>query len=86
MIGHRDKDGEISSKHGNTLVQTLRKMYGHRFATGFADTDKLSEVYLFGLIPVANARAVEADPHSPNWLLVRLGGNAGVGGLVLSTT
>jgi hypothetical protein len=41
---HRDKDGEISSKHGNTLVQTLRKMYGHRFATGFADTDKLSDV------------------------------------------
>lgn len=41
---HRDKDGEISSKHGNTLVRTLRKMYGHRFATGFSDTDKLSEV------------------------------------------
>jgi hypothetical protein len=39
-----NKDGEISSKHGNTLVRTLRKMYGHRFATGFADTDKLSEV------------------------------------------
>jgi hypothetical protein len=41
---HRDKDGEISSKHGNTLVRTLRKMYGQRFGTGFADTDKLSDV------------------------------------------
>jgi hypothetical protein len=25
---HRNKDGEISSKHGNTLVGTLRKIYG----------------------------------------------------------
>ena len=41
---HRDKDGEIGRKHGNTLVRTLRKMYGHSFATGFADTDKLSDV------------------------------------------
>ena len=25
---HRTKDGEISGKHGNTLVRTLRKVYG----------------------------------------------------------
>jgi hypothetical protein len=25
---HRNKDGEISHKHGNTLVRTLRKIYG----------------------------------------------------------
>jgi len=25
---HRDKNGEISRKHGNTLVRTLRKIYG----------------------------------------------------------
>jgi hypothetical protein len=25
---HRDKDGEISRKHGNTLIGTLRKHYG----------------------------------------------------------
>ena len=24
---HRDKDGAISKKHGNTLVGTLRKIY-----------------------------------------------------------
>jgi hypothetical protein len=41
---HRDKDGEISRKHGNTLVETLRKHYGSAFAPGFKDSDKLSEV------------------------------------------
>jgi hypothetical protein len=25
---HRNKDGEISGKHGNTPVRTLRKLYG----------------------------------------------------------
>jgi hypothetical protein len=25
---HRNKDGEISRKHGNTLIRTLRKAYG----------------------------------------------------------
>jgi hypothetical protein len=25
---HRDKNGEISRKHGNTLVSTLRRIYG----------------------------------------------------------
>jgi hypothetical protein len=41
---HRDKDGEISRKHGNTLVGTLRKHYGAAFAPGFKDSDKLSDV------------------------------------------
>jgi hypothetical protein len=41
---HRDKDGEISRKHGNTLVRTLRRIYGPNFASGFADTDTLSHV------------------------------------------
>jgi hypothetical protein len=31
---HRNKDGEISGKHGNTPVRTLRKIYGQRFAAG----------------------------------------------------
>ncbi len=29
---HRDKNGEISRKHGNTLIGTLRKHYGAMFA------------------------------------------------------
>ena len=41
---HRNKDGEISGKHGNTLVRTLRKMYGQGFAAGYPETAKLSEV------------------------------------------
>ena len=41
---HRDKNGEISRKHGNTLVRTLRKIYGQSFASGAADTEKLRDV------------------------------------------
>lgn len=41
---HRDNNGEMSRKHGNTLVRTLRKYYGRDFAYGCADTDKLSGV------------------------------------------
>jgi hypothetical protein len=41
---HRDKDGEISKKHGNTLVSTLRKIYGQNFAAGHPETAQLSEV------------------------------------------
>ena len=41
---HRDKNGEISRKHGNTLVGTLRKIYGPSFAQGQSDEAKLSDV------------------------------------------
>ena len=41
---HRNHDGEISRKHGNTLVETLRKIYGQGFAAGYPATEKLSEV------------------------------------------
>jgi hypothetical protein len=41
---HRDKNGEISRKHGNTLIRTLRKTYGPGFAVGCADDAKLSDV------------------------------------------
>ena len=40
---HRDKDGEISRKHGNTLIRTLRKHYGATFANGCGDDEKLSD-------------------------------------------
>jgi hypothetical protein len=43
---HRDKNGEISHKHGNTLVGTLRKIYGKGFAAGYPETTELSEVLL----------------------------------------
>ena len=41
---HRDQNGEISRKHGNTLLRTLRRVHGQDFAKGFKDTDKLSDV------------------------------------------
>ena len=43
---HHNKDGEISGKHGNALVRTLRKIYGQGFAAGHPETAKLSEVML----------------------------------------
>ena len=43
---HRNHDGEISHKHGNTLVRTLRKIYGQSFAAGHPETKTLSEVLL----------------------------------------
>ena len=41
---HRDKNGEISRKHGNTFIHTLRKTYGPGFASGCADNAKLGNV------------------------------------------
>src|ERR1039458_1155954 len=35
-----------SAANGNTLVRTLRKMYGQGFAAGYPETAKLSEVML----------------------------------------
>ena len=43
---HRNKDGEISHKHGNTLIGTLRKVYGQSFAAGYPEAEKLGEVLL----------------------------------------
>ena len=43
---HRDKNGEISHKHGNTLIGTLRKIYGQGFAAGYPATEKLGEILL----------------------------------------
>jgi hypothetical protein len=43
---HRKSDGEISAKHGNILIRTLRKIYGQNFAAGYPETEKLSEVLL----------------------------------------
>jgi hypothetical protein len=41
---HRDKNGEMSRKHGNTLVSTLRRIYGPSFAVGESESAKLSDV------------------------------------------
>jgi hypothetical protein len=41
---HRDKTGEISRKHGNTLIRTLRKTYGESFAGSCGNKKKLDDV------------------------------------------
>jgi hypothetical protein len=41
---HRDKNGEISRKHGNTRISTLRQTYGQSFAPGLDGNVRLSEV------------------------------------------
>lgn len=39
---HRDVNGQIDRKHGNTLVGTLRQTYGDNFAAGRRADTKLS--------------------------------------------
>jgi hypothetical protein len=41
---HHYKNGQMSKKHGNTLIGTLRRHYGADFAKGCADNEKLSDV------------------------------------------
>ena len=41
---YRDKDGELSRKHGNTLIGTLRSHYGSDFAAGCSESDRLTDV------------------------------------------
>lgn len=41
---HRDANGRISQKHGNTTVGTLRETYGDTFASGTRSDAKLSTV------------------------------------------
>ena len=45
-LDSRQHDGEISDKHGHTLIRTFRKLYGPSFAAGYPDTEKLSAVLL----------------------------------------
>jgi hypothetical protein len=40
---HRDKDGTIAKKHGNTPISTLRRTYGVTFPAGCSGSAKLSD-------------------------------------------
>ena len=40
---YRDKDGELSRKHGNTLIGMLRIHYGLDLATGCSESDRLTD-------------------------------------------
>jgi hypothetical protein len=41
---HRDKDGQIDRKHGNTTVGKLRRTYGDDFLSDFRSDAKLETV------------------------------------------
>ncbi len=41
---HRDDDGEIRRKNGNTQIGTLRDTYGPNFAPGFRSDTKLENL------------------------------------------
>jgi hypothetical protein len=41
---HRDKNGQIARKHGNTLISTLRQTYGTNFAADCPEDAKLVDV------------------------------------------
>jgi hypothetical protein len=41
---HRDQNGQIRQKNGNTLVRTLREQYGDEFASGYRSDAHLSTV------------------------------------------
>ena len=43
---HRNKDGEIGAKHGNTLIRTLRKVYGQSFAAAILTRRRSATFYL----------------------------------------
>jgi hypothetical protein len=48
---HRDVDGRISEKHGNTRVDTLRETYGDSFASGTRGDTHLRTVLARAGIP-----------------------------------
>lgn len=47
---HRDKSGEISRKHGNTLIRTLERLTGHIFGDGCGGDEKLRGVLSHPLV------------------------------------
>jgi hypothetical protein len=46
----------ISHKHGNTLIGTLRKVYGQGFGAGYPEAEKLSEVLQLNQTSVGQRR------------------------------
>ena len=51
---HRDRDGTISRKHGNTKVGTLRKEFGEQFAEG-----RRSDLLLKNLLAKSGANSLD---------------------------
>ena len=41
---HRDENGEIRRKNGNTTIESLRRIYGPQFAEGHRSDKKLENL------------------------------------------
>ncbi len=77
---HRNKDDEISHKHGNTLIRMLRK-YGQSFAAGYPETEKLSEVLLqLNEASLSQLRRDHETRHRSKRSHVRSGSDSDLGG------
>jgi hypothetical protein len=50
---HRDANGQISRKHGNTKIETLRDTYGDKFAQGVR-----SDMHLDTLLDLSDANSL----------------------------
>jgi hypothetical protein len=61
---HRDRDGTISRKHGNTKVRSLRKEFGNHFAEG-----RRSDLLLKTLLKESGVDSLDqyVKRHQRNW-------------------
>jgi len=41
---YRDRSGDIARKHGNTVIEVLREVYGRHFAPGCLGSARLADV------------------------------------------
>jgi hypothetical protein len=63
-------DQELSRRHGDTDVRTLRKIYGLGFAKGFPDTTRLA--YVLQVQPRQESLAALRRDHSVGLLGSRI--------------
>jgi hypothetical protein len=67
---HRNKNGEISRKHGNTLIATLRQSYGQHFALGIEGHKKLEDVlHILVFCPANNFTKLVLRKRRVAWLI-----------------
>jgi hypothetical protein len=55
MTRHRDQDGRMGGKHGDTLIGTLREKHGNTFLTGRRGDAKLSAVRVDSDMPLTGS-------------------------------
>jgi hypothetical protein len=60
--GHRDKNGVLSRKHGNTLIAALRETYGPTFSPGIGGNKTLGDV-LHSLDKASLSQLVRGTPR-----------------------